>query len=60
MKTSTPVIIIKSCDDPRKWYAHLIGLAIKLLREDPDVWVALAPDGFTSVISKHDAERWEG
>jgi hypothetical protein len=49
---------IKSCSDPKRWYAKLVGQKVPLLGFDPiSGWKSKEPAGYTNFILQQDADR---
>jgi hypothetical protein len=55
---SIPMLRIKSCSDPHRWYAGLVGKNVPQLGYDPvSGWKSKEPAGYTNFILTQDAER---
>jgi hypothetical protein len=55
---SIPMLRIKSCSDPHRWYAGLVGKNVPALGYDPlNGWKSKEPAGYTNYILSQDAER---
>ena len=49
---------IKSCSDPQRWYAKLVGQKVPRLGYDPiSGWKSKEPAGYTNFVLPQDAER---
>jgi hypothetical protein len=49
---------IKSCSDPHRWYAGLVGKNVPQLGLDPvSGWKSKEPAGYTNFVLQQDAER---
>jgi len=57
-RVALEVLEIKSCSDPRRWYAPLVGRRVPNLGYDPvSGWRSKEPDGLTNFVMSHEAER---
>ena len=55
-----PMLRVKTCSDPHRWYARLEGQLVPDLGYDPaSGWKSKEPAGYTNYILSHDAERIE-
>jgi len=55
--TSKMYFVIKSCNDPQKWYADKVGLTFFAYKEDVDgLWVR-DPEGYSNVVDRKDADE---
>jgi hypothetical protein len=53
-----PMLRIKSCSDPRRWYADRVGLLVPDLGFDPvSGWRSKEPAGYTNFVLGQDANR---
>jgi hypothetical protein len=56
--TSIELLRIKTCSDPHRWYAGLVGKNVPALGYDPlSGWKSKEPAGYTNYILSQDAER---
>jgi hypothetical protein len=46
---------ILGCSDCLMWYAGKVGEVVPFVREEPDCYLALEPDGFVNMVHKRDA-----
>jgi hypothetical protein len=54
---SIPMLRIKSCSDPMRWYSNLVGRNVPQLGYDPvSGWKSKEPAGYTNFVLQQDAE----
>lgn len=48
------MIEIQKCSIPSAWYMNHIGKRFKLKREERDVYIVIAADGYSNIVKKED------
>ena len=49
-------LLILKCNDPMRWYSHLVGTIVDFLAEEEIEYKSLEPAGYVNFVLKEDAK----